>query len=158
MNATPTRSVEADLSDLLGDTETKAPGTGVEAVKTAAQKAVKIATKKPVAKKPVVTPIGKKPTLIVSRGAVVKPGLKNPVSKTPTPRRAAVPYTDTMKIKVIEGARNYVKGGNVEKAVLIMKKAVTVGKYNAMMNESGNPLPPIGLLRHLDKKRCVNVG
>jgi hypothetical protein len=59
----------------------------------------------------------------------------------------------------VEGARAYRAGGNVEKAVDLIKKSKTktVKDYVEAMERSENPLPAIGLLRFLDKKGAVTV-
>jgi hypothetical protein len=144
------KDVMADLVGLTKKTPDAVVARGSGTKKTKGPAAPKTAPVKTPAATPAAakTATGKAPAT-VSRGAVEK--------KAAAPRRVAVPYTDDMKISLVEGARKYRTGGNVEKAVLLMKKAGTVGAYVKAMEASENPLPAVGLLRYLHKKQCVTV-
>lgn len=158
VNKVKVRNVDADLNNLLGTLTPKSKGLAAvkEGVKKAVKVAAKIAPKKP---PPKVVP--KKIATVsplVSRGVVVK----KPAAQQPVPRRnsGGVNYAPEMKISIIEGARAYKKGGNVEGLVLLMKQHKTVGKFLEAVEETNNPLRDnaIGVLGYLHRKNCVEVG
>lgn len=147
--ATATRDVTADLLGVSKKIPTAVVAKGSTVPKKAVPKSAtgKAATAPPPA-------MGKKAVAPVSRGVVVKPA----AAKMATPRRTiAMTYEDNHKIALVPDARAYRTGGNVEKAVELMKRHPTVKGYVDAMAKSDNPLPAIGLLRFLHKKGCVTI-
>jgi hypothetical protein len=152
------RNVDKDLNDLLGNIKPK--DKGITAVKAGVKKAVKVAAKA-VPKKVVTKPAPKVVPKIVGRGVVIGRGavVKTPRVQQPVPRRTGETYAPESKINVIDGARAYKKGGNVEALVMLMKQHKTVGKFKEAALETNNPLRDnaIGVLGYLCRKNCVEV-